>query len=607
MFRYIALLWSPADATQDEAARVAVRRIPTSPEWRCSLDGSGIKVFHTAEDCGSDQAHLLDGGSGVVLGTIFERQASGGIPRTPMLAVDETADILASSGRVLVERYWGRYVAFLQDVRTGTRWILRDPTGRLPCLTMRFRGVAICFSFMDDAARLGLLRFSFNWPYLTAQMIASLLETRETALNEVTKVLAGECLEFEHDAVSRSFYWHPFRIAAAGLIEERQRTAGMLRETVSTCVHAWASRYDRILHRLSGGLDSSIVLGCMRTAPVRPKITCLNYYSEGSDSDEREYARIAARHAEVRLVELERNPRCDLRAMLSMPHLAEPRFFAPLQLERRESEIRVARENRAGAVFDGNGGDGIFYQSPLLPTVADYARIHGLRPAIFGIALHVARMEETTIWRVLASALRHKLRDVHWNAFAEAGLSLRLLNPAALSPIDPERLMHPWLRDRAGMPPGKLWHILNMSIPLNIEDPMAEPDDPDEVEPLISQPVFELCLRIPTYVLAAGGWDRAIAREAFVTDVPTAILKRRTKGGIEDHVHAILKHNISFVREMLLDGVLVKEQLIDREKVEEVLSGDPSTVAAGSVELLTHLSTETWLRTWSAARQKPAA
>ncbi len=609
MLRYIALAWNAADREQDDTAKLVVRRIQCMPtDWRCGLDRDDIKVFYAGALLGTSEPYILHDHAGVVLGTLFECEgSSSSAPRKPVLGPQETARIVANCGRSLVKSYWGRYVAILRDGRTGKRWVLRDPTGGLPCLAARFRGVDIFFSCIEDAASLELLKFSLNWQYIMAQMIAGHLETRETGLLEVSKLLAGECLEIHRGSTSKCFYWDPFPIARSGRIDNPEKAAALLRETVGMCVGTWASRYDSILHRLSGGLDSSIVLGCLRNLETRPQITCLNYYSAGADSDEREFARLAARHAGVELIEEERDSRVSLEAMVRMPRVAEPRFFTPLHLQRRELEARLAHEHGAASIFDGTGGDGLFYQNPITATVADYLHDHGPRPTLFRIALDAARMDQVSVWSVLRTATAYRLGRRRWNAFDEAYRALKLMQQEAIDAIEPARLLHPWFHERADVPPGKLWHILNMSIPLNIEGPLASAGGPEQVEPLISQPVFELCLRIPTYVLAAGGWDRALARRAFAHEVPVRILRRRWKGGIEEHIKQVVFQNIKFIRDLLLNGILVREKLVDRKKLEDVLSGDPSKIAVGFVELLTHLSTEAWLTTWGDAQKRAAA
>ena len=139
-------------------------------------------------------------------------------------------------------------------------------------------------------------------------------------------------------------------------------------------------------------------------------------------------------------------------------------------------------------------------------------------------------------------------------------------------------------------------------MPQEYYDPLGSSSNPERVHPLMSQPLVELCLRIPTYILASRGWDRAIARQAFSEDVPREILRRRSKQGMHEDMAGILKRNIDTARELLLDGHLVNERLLDRKSVEVALSGGPTEDGNAAREIFDHLSTEVWLRSW----QSPA-
>jgi asparagine synthase (glutamine-hydrolysing) len=143
--------------------------------------------------------------------------------------------------------------------------------------------------------------------------------------------------------------------------------------------------------------------------------------------------------------------------------------------------------------------------------------------------------------------------------------------------------------------------------PPALYNPLGKLTDPELVAPLYSQPLIELALRIPTYILTVGGWERAIARRAFQHDMPREIVFRRTKGGVEEHLRAIMVRNIGLVRDLLLDGHLVREGILDRGKLAAALSGKPTRVAAGNVELYECFSAEAWARRWCGAHRLLAA
>ncbi len=159
--------------------------------------------------------------------------------------------------------------------------------------------------------------------------------------------------------------------------------------------------------------------------------------------------------------------------------------------------------------------------------------------------------------------------------------------------------MHPWLADARRAPPGKVWHIESLGPPLPYYDPLGRPEDPEAVHPLLSQPLIELCLRIPTYTLVGGGWDRALARRAFARDLPREILRRRAKGASTATAQRVFESNLPFLREMLLDGLLVRERLLDRAELEGALVPCQSSPEGRFVPVLfQQLATEAWLRRW---------
>jgi asparagine synthase (glutamine-hydrolysing) len=172
--------------------------------------------------------------------------------------------------------------------------------------------------------------------------------------------------------------------------------------------------------------------------------------------------------------------------------------------------------------------------------------------------------------------------------------------------VSTERFVHPWLLSARNTPPGKLWHVA--SVALNaVDNPFARPDDPEIVNPFMSQPFAELCLRTPTYLHISGGRERALARMAFREDIPREVYERTTKGGLEEYAKDIVLKNIGFMREMLLDGVLVREKLIDRKAMEDALSCEPRRISLTTSSLLAYLSKEAWFHRWGQTKARAAA
>jgi asparagine synthase (glutamine-hydrolysing) len=91
--------------------------------------------------------------------------------------------------------------------------------------------------------------------------------------------------------------------------------------------------------------------------------------------------------------------------------------------------------------------------------------------------------------------------------------------------------------------------------------------------------------------------DRALARSAYSDVLPSSILQRGLgKGGPNLWARDVVESNTAFLREFLLDGILVQRNLIDRAKVESALS--PTIVKSTSIvgDIFAKLYIESWLR-----------
>jgi asparagine synthase (glutamine-hydrolysing) len=163
------------------------------------------------------------------------------------------------------------------------------------------------------------------------------------------------------------------------------------------------------------------------------------------------------------------------------------------------------------------------------------------------------------------------------------------------------RFLHPWLKQSRRIAPGS--HALLFGLiavtSSTYHSPFSGSQEPVRVSPLVSQPLLEIALRMPTYLHCKFAQDRAVARTAFADVLPPEILQRGLgKGGPDLWLAEVIANNIGFLREFLLDGILAHRRLIDRTKLETVLSPRiaKSTVVAG--DIFAKLYIEGWLRAW---------
>lgn len=604
MFRYLALAWNVDATEQCAAAQLLIDRLTARAKpWGRVEPGSGLCVLHPNFRQGSLQILPLPDERGVLIGALFERQGDitdeSSTPRfCPTLQQSE--QIVATRGRWLVEHTWGNYVALLKDGAESRTWVLKDPTGSLPCFSTTFHGVHVIFGNIADLVDTGLFNFTINERYLRDRVLhGGILD--QCALNEVQTVCRGECVELGQTGQSRVFHWHPLRFAEPDLaIEDPAFAARAMRSTVRSCTRTLCSDHQSILHRLSGGLDSSIIAACLAEVPARPRLTCYTYFTPGGRSDERPWARLAAgRH---RLQHEEHSAVADqipLPKVLGMPPLVEPTACLGYLL-RNTLEQRIAREHQATAVFCGDGGDSGFCGDTFAYAVSEYLRRHGPRPQALRLAARVAALTEESTWTVMMKSLRRWRRGAGMEHQRKILMSVSTLVDEELraSYADAAAFPHPWLGHLQAVPWPLVRRLGALLATPEFYNVAAGVDAPEVLAPLYSQPAMELFLRIPVDVHFQDGHERGLARQAFAQDVPAEIIRRGWKDRAPGMADRLVERHRGFLREVLLDGVLVEARLLNRKAVEEALSERATKSVIYPGELLRHLDVEIWARTW---------
>lgn len=606
MRRFIALTWQPG-RDEDVVHRIQ-SAVEERPGWQLLADFPGMRVFATAEHGGATAVHRLPGergpvDHGVILGTLFERRAvdrfepGGGSIGEPTLDAAESRAIAATRGSHLVDHYWGRYIALLRDPASGARTVLRDPSGALPCHYTDDRGVGIHFAEIDDLLGLGLPRLAIHWPHVGRILHFELDQTSRSGLDRVHLLLPGQRRVIGRDATRLEQAWDPVDIARTRVVDDLDQATALLERTGRACMAAWASRFQHIVHRLSGGLDSAIILGCL--AAIDPgKVTAVHYTTDHADGDERAHARRAATHAGVELLERPVcRPSIDDDAMAAMPPTARPTSYH-YGLSSGPFESRLARELGADGFFTGHGGDEVLGATHHPLAIIDYLRQRGPGRGLFRHAMDAALLSRTSLWSVLALALRHAALGQPCNARARLSVPRsHALAPRLRDSLRIEDVEHPSLAG-ARLPPAKLLHVFATQTP-HIDATLAAPSDwLDQMHPLHSQPLIELCLRIPVYLLNIDGRNRGLARAAFTSVVAPDVLARDSKGSGDLHHEETARDHLATARRYLLDGLLVSHGLLDRPNLEQMFEGESAELSSLLPQLFHYLYTEHWARRW---------
>lgn len=596
MFRYIAIAWDERHMAVSAAAQQMGHAWRGRPGWDTALLRPGLQVFVTGTRPRVNEVTPLQGAHGVVLGRLFRRDDLQPA-QAPSVVLDneEEACILRSGGRVLVNDFWGRYIAIFKTA-AGSICVLRDPSGALPCFRLKQNGLSVVFSWLEDALLMlaDAAPLKVNWDAVTAQLLRGTVTGRETSLEGVVQILPGEALDLLQD--ESTLLWNAVDMARFPSAGQSSDARQLLRSTVQRCTRAWASCYDTLLLRLSGGVDSSIILSCLAPETTEATVICLNYHSPGADSDERPYARQSAARVGRDLLERERDPCFRVEQVLQIARMPDPVPY--IGWMNAQTDARVASAFAAPAMFTGAGGDALFFEIPRWWPAVDYLKLRGLDSGFAAAALDAARLGRVSLWKAITEATHECIRP-KLAARVPGGYTGLISEGIQQQDLDVSRFAHPALLEASDLPIGKYTQTAALMHPIGYYDPFEQASAPELVNPLLSQPLVELCLRLPTYVLTHGGQGRALARQAFATDLPPQIIRRRTKGGMESHISTVLQANIGLVRSLLLDGELIRRGMLDRTKVEALLSGRPTALPAPISQIHALAAIEAWLIRWS--------
>ncbi len=580
--RYVIFRWTPTIRDDERTARSLAARLGEG--WRTLIDWRGV-LFLVRED--ELDAVELPHGRGAVLGQMYAGSEADA-------SIEEDSERSVAS---FAEQRWGSYIAIVIDRGHDVVCVLRSPDGAHPCFVAEHDRVHIVFSEARDFVAM-TPNVGPDLAFLAAFLAYPRVVLRRTALSGVEEVAPGEALVFTRTSRRIEPYWTPWSQAPLAGFEEGVRALRVSAETVASVV----SRQDgQILHRLSGGFDSTAVLGLLTRTSTPERITCINeYWSDAPEGDERDIARLVAGQHGVRLIELGMDPsRVHYERTLSAPFSAKPTLSV---LSFADAETQHAYADVAASVLtSGRGGDHVFHRSRTTMIAADAVRDG--RSDLMSIAINVARLTRRSVWGVFqAMVAQGALRMPSPTQPRSAAATMLQPNFA-----DPNLSDHPWIAGARKLPPARAMRIGHLRDALSYHDISASVGRMRPWPLLLSQPIVDACLRIAPYTMTHGGTDRSLARAAFADLIPPVVHARMQKGETTRYFAAVLACNRDWIADVLTGGELANAGLVEPGKLESLARTDWRQDGLAADGLYSLIAVEVWLRALKAYKQASAA
>lgn len=579
--RYLLAVFSDATACESERRGIDDRLLFARRDFpgRASL-----WTRHREQVC-----HIA-GGNGVALGLVVARRESATrLHRSPARDFAPASDISLDD---LLKETWGNYIAFETETSTDSATVLRSPLGTLAAYYVRTHWGWAFASDVDLLCDAGILAPSIDWNRLGEHLQRPVFQHTDTCLVGVRELMPGTAMTIEREGRSiRRSHWSyrdHMTPAAGGDAEAADR----LREALVLAVSGMTDQDTRLAVSVSGGLDSSIVAACAVGAGVPVELFTLA--GDDPDADERGFSRPLARYLGQHLHEFRFDADdVDLQRS-STRHLPRPLGHAHAQT--LAAKCAILRD-RFGieAILTGMGGDNVFCSNFSSLPLVDRLQCEGPGRGAWETLKALEEITSATTLAIGWQALRTLCfgRRPDWRP-GLAGFLSRDLGMSGPDPLgsDPRR---PPRREL----PGKVYHAEMIARVLPYVEGFDRAEAPALLSPLLAQPVVETCLAIPSWHWSASGQTRSVARMAFRGMLPPWIVNRLSKGGPDAFARDLALGRIAQLREIILDGELLRRGLLDRRRIEAALE-TASLFRFGHHSLLLHIAdTEAWLRHWS--------
>jgi asparagine synthase (glutamine-hydrolysing) len=519
---------------------------------------------------------------GVLIGHLFSRDGTPAKPdRLPTLPSAE------QFAQHLLTHYWGEYLLIQFDTGPAPGLdILREPSGGVSCLYSIQGSTGFVTSDVSLADELGYRRRQVDWDFIAQVLAYPHIKTARTGLSGVRELLPGCSLVLRNADTTIRQDWSPWAfVAKQHRHSNPEEAATEIRTTVAAVVQAWAQTDKAILMELSGGLDSSIVATCLRGTDT--PVTCCTLMTPVPGADERQYAQQVtdALGTVLHAQSLGYEHAC---FDFMLPACTATPRIGVLQHVSHKVLTTAAQTHGTTSFFSGGGGDTVFcYLGNAVPA-ADAFREQGLSAGITAIR-DMSMLHQCTYWKAGHLALRKLLRG----AKAPYKADRSLLDPSivAFAP-DP----HPWFIAPTGALPGDQERIADLVGTQMFRDSAPRGSTHWLRLPLLSQPVVEACLKVPSWMWITGGENRTVARSAFAGQLPRSVLERRSKGTFMNYLGAIYQRNKTQMCQYLLTGQLQEHRLLDADTLIQFLEEPPTPRDTSFMRVFDLCMIENWIR-----------
>jgi asparagine synthase (glutamine-hydrolysing) len=514
-------------------------------------------------------------------------------------------------GPACIDKLDGMFAIGIWDDRRRRLVLARDRTGKKPLFYLRAGGRFVFASEIKAFLSRPELDVTIDHDAIPAYFLYGYVPCPGTFYRGVRQVEPGTVLTIDQDGqIASRVFWqlrYPAEDAVPRENHDRPAVVAKVRELMTSAVERRLVSDVPLGAFLSGGVDSTIVVGLMSQLLDRPVKTFSIGFKDSPAYDETSYARLVAKRFKTDHTEFIVEPGAfDLIEQLVWHHdgpfgdsSAVPTAIVS-QLTRREVTV----------VLTGDGGDELF---------AGYLRFYAAQMA--------ERLPQSVrrAFRAVTHGLPHGANARHWlsrvQRFADAAslpLDERMTRWSSLFYDDVDELLAPGLRPSTG-PVDRLQYLarvrsqmaglstLSQTLLVNfntylLDDLLIKVDrctmahSLEARSPFLDTALIDYVAALPDSMKLARGRTKIILREACADLIPAEIQRRGKMGfGIPfgQWFRGALRESLD---DLLLSGTARYREYLSPAYVHQLVKRHHAGEADLGLQLWTLLTFEIWLR-----------
>lgn len=532
------------------------------------------------------------GDQGFFVGKLFDRHRF-----LPALFTHSDAHVLTKNPKIIMKDWWGRYAGALYNKEKQRCTLVRDPQG-LSTLFYKITPDGVIFS-TDMSLLYDVLeeKPSLNAAYLAEYVIGHNYALSSTSFNEIQELLPGMSLHIQADgSCSIEQLWDISELKGS-FIANTDEFEHTLLATMKASLKAWVGDSSGICLELSGGADSSGLMILLRNIlPEHKNIIGINYIdSKTPTSNEVVYAQEVADICNAPLHFLDWQDSSLLDPLPTSWRPDKPTTFLMFYNTSRQLHELAERYN-CSTIMNGQGGDHVFLAPQPTESLADYWLDKGLR----GITKPLKELSNANRmpWWMLMRDTTSSIATYYSGRKSknETSEPVNYFNPA----LHYNKTTDDFYLDKSmsHFYPAKKSHVKSLFHAQSYADRNQRMDTRIITHPLLSQPIVELGLQIPTYQSFNNGFDRIFFRNSVSRIKKPKALWRSIKGETTSSMAKSFATHAQEVQDIVLQGYFAQNGLLNNQWFIEEMA----KIRHGQIQnlwpVIKLLTSQLWINQW---------